>query len=151
MTGTDGSSAASAGFEGGSPIFRVAKLAASLDYYVRLLGFKFDWGSPRFASVSRGRFSLFLCEGDQGHPGSWAWVGVEDADALFDEYRGTGARVRHPPTNYEWAYEMQVEDPDGNVLRLGSEPKADRPVGEWLDMSGDAWERSPGGGWRRVR
>lgn len=151
MAGTDGSSAATVGFEGGSPIFRVGKLAASLDYYVRRLGFKFDWGSPRFASVSRGRFSLFLCEGDQGNPGSWAWVGVEDADALFDEYRRSGARVRHPPTNYEWAYEMQVEDPDGNVLRLGAEPKADRPVGEWLDMSGNAWVRSPGGGWERAR
>ncbi len=35
--------------------------------------------------------------------------------------RGVGIRL--PPTNYSWALEMQVEDPDGNVLRLGSEPK----------------------------
>jgi hypothetical protein len=32
-----------------------------------------------------------------------------------------------PPTNFPWALEMQVEDPDGNVLRIGSEPKTDRP------------------------
>ena len=25
------------------------------------------------------------------------------------------------PTNFSWALEMHVEDPDGNVLRLGSE------------------------------
>jgi hypothetical protein len=28
-----------------------------------------------------------------------------------------------PPTNFPWALEMQVKDPDGNVLRIGSEPK----------------------------
>lgn len=148
MPGTDEPSAAAVEFEGGNPIFRVGSLSASIDYYVRRLGFKFDWGSSGFACVSRGRFRLFLCEGDQGHPGSWAWIGVDDAEALWKEYRAAGARVRHPPTNYEWAYEMQVEDPDGNVLRLGSEPKSDRPVGEWLDMSGHAWVRSPDGGWQ---
>jgi hypothetical protein len=29
------------------------------------------------------------------------------------------------PTNYSWAVEMQIEDPDGNVLRLGSEPRTE--------------------------
>ncbi len=29
--------------------------------------------------------------------------------------------------NYAWAHDMHVEDPDGNVLRLGPEPKSDRP------------------------
>jgi len=28
-----------------------------------------------------------------------------------------------PPQNYSWAYEFRVEDPDGNVLRVGSEPR----------------------------
>jgi hypothetical protein len=27
------------------------------------------------------------------------------------------------PTKYPWALEMQLEDPDGNVLRIGSERK----------------------------
>jgi len=136
-------------FEGGNPIFRVRSVAASTDYYVRVLGFKLDWGDRGFACVSRGRFHLFLCEGDQGNPGSWAWVGVSNAQALYDEYGATGAKIRHPPTNYSWAYEMQVEDPDGNVLRLGSEPKPDQPIGEWLDMRGHAWAPSPEGGWTR--
>jgi len=26
------------------------------------------------------------------------------------------------PTNFPWAKEMHVEDPDGNVIRFGSEP-----------------------------
>jgi hypothetical protein len=28
-----------------------------------------------------------------------------------------------PPTRYTWALKMQIEDPDGNVLRMGSDPK----------------------------
>jgi hypothetical protein len=34
---------------------------------------------------------------------------------------------------------MQVEDLDGNVLRLGSDPRAGEPDGEWLDMHGRRW------------
>ena len=137
-------------FEGRTPILPVRSLAASLEYYVRVLGFKVDWQTPYFASVTRGRCGLFLCEGDQGHPGTWVWIGVGDAGALCEEYRGTGAKIRHPPTNYEWTYEMQVEDLDGNVLRMGSEPKSDQPYGEWLDMRGQAWKPAGEGGWEKA-
>ena len=139
-----------AGFEGVSPILRVKNLSASIDYYVLKLGFKIDWQDPIFASVSRGRCHIFLSEGDQGNPGSWVWIGIENADALFNEYRAKGAKVRHPPTNYSWAYEMQVEDLDGNILRLGSDQKPDQPVGEWLDMRGDRWAMSSSGEWTRL-
>lgn len=137
-------------FFGVNPIFRVENLAASVDHYVRVLGFKVDWQDKYFASVSRGKCNLFLCHGDQGHAGAWVWIGVEDADDLLEEYRKSGARIRHAPTNYPWAYEMQVEDLDGNVLRLGSEPKRDHPTGEWLDMNGQRWARLPDGDWRRA-
>jgi catechol 2,3-dioxygenase-like lactoylglutathione lyase family enzyme len=138
------------GFEGVCPILRVKSLAASIDYYVLKLGFKIDWQTPFFASVSRGRCHIFLSQGDQGNPGSWVWIGVEDADALFNEYRAKGAHVRHPPTNYSWAYEMQVQDLDGNILRLGSDSKSDQPIGEWLDMDGDRWTMSSSGEWMRA-
>ncbi len=137
-------------FEGVSPILRVQNLSASIDYYVHKLGFKIDWQGPGFGSVSRGRCHIFLSEGDQGNPGSWVWIGVEDAEALFNEYRIKEVKVRHPPTNYSWAYEMQVEDLDGNVLRLGSEPKSDQAVGEWLDMRGNRWAMASDGAWVRM-
>jgi catechol 2,3-dioxygenase-like lactoylglutathione lyase family enzyme len=130
---------AGVGFEGVCPILRVQRVAASLAYYVERLGFKIDWQTPIFASVSRGKCHIFLSEGDQGHPGAWVWIGVEDARALYKEYAASGAKLRHPPTNYDWALEMQVEDLDGNILRLGSEPDEDEPVGEWLDMQGQRW------------
>jgi len=151
MSAAEAPAAPAVEFGGVTPILRVRDLEASVDHYVRVLGFKVDWRDPGvIASVSRGHCGIFLAEGDQGNPGSWAWIGVSDAGALFEEYRAAGARVRHPPTNYSWAYEMQVEDPDGNVLRLGSEPKPDQPFGEWLDMRGGRWAPSADGNWRRV-
>ena len=136
-------------FEVTTPILRVGNLAASIEHYTTVLGFHLDWGGPGgFASVSRGRCTVFLCEGDQGHAGGWVWIGVGDAAALHEEYRASGARIRHPPTNYPWAYEMQVEDLDGNVLRMGSEPLPGPTDGEWLDMEGRRWLKAEDG-WKR--
>jgi catechol 2,3-dioxygenase-like lactoylglutathione lyase family enzyme len=137
-------------FEGVAPILRVRDLAASLRYYLDVLGFTIDWETPQIAAVSRGNCCLFLSEGDQGHPGAWVWIGVSDADALFAEYSARGAIIRNPPNNFPWALEMQVADPDGNVLRLGSEAKENQVYGEWLDMEDNRWIMTPEGGWRRV-
>jgi catechol 2,3-dioxygenase-like lactoylglutathione lyase family enzyme len=134
-------------FGGVTPVLRVRDLSVSTDYYVRVLGFKVDFQTPGFVSVSRGRCCLFLCEGDQGNPGSWVWIDAKDVEAVHEEYRGSGAKIRNPPTNYLWALEMQVEDPDGNVLRLGSDPRHDEPTGDWLDMRGNRWSATSEGGW----
>jgi len=143
MSETNSANAGTNTFGGAIPVFRVASVRASIEYYVNCLGFKVNWESPIFASVSRDRCNIFLSEGDQGHPGAWTWIGVNDTEALATEYRGKGAKIRHPPTNYAWAYEMQVEDLDGNILRLGSDPKPDQPSGEWLDMHGRIWPPNP--------
>src|SRR5438105_80468 len=137
-------------FEGVMPIFRVKDLRASIDYYVRVLGFDLNWDyGDGFASIKRGRCEIFLAAGDQGNPPAWVWVGVEDAEALHHELLARGAKIRHAPTNYSWACEMQVEDLDGNVLRLGSDEKDDQPFGEWLDMHGVRWVPN-GEGWTRI-
>ena len=141
----------SANFHPAAPILPVADLAASLDYYVRVLGFTLDLQDAiGMASVSRERCTLMLCQGDQGHGGTWVWVGVADADALHDELTARGAVVRHPPTDYPWAREMQIADPDGNVLRLGSDPRVGADPGEWLDMHGIRWAQDSFGIWQRA-
>lgn len=150
MPKPDAAPASTIMFEGVVPILRVRSLEGSLDYYLRVLGFKIDWQDQTIVSVSRGRCTIFLSEGDQGNPRSWVWIGVSDAVALYEQFRSKGAKVRHPPTNYPWACEMQVEDLDGNVLRMGSEPKDGEPFGEWLDMRGNRWMLLPEGGWTRV-
>lgn len=132
------------------PILRVADLAASLDYYVRVLGFRIDWShGGLIASVSRDGCVLMLSQGDQGHPGSWTWIGVEDCAAMHDELRANGAKIRNPPQNFPWALEMQIEDPDGNVLRVGSESIEGAPFGRWRDMNGTLWQLADGG-WSRI-
>lgn len=150
MSSREAEKPAAVSFGGVTPVLSVRNLAASIDCYVRVLGFKVAWQTPQFACVLRDKCNIFLCEGDQGNPGGWVWIGVSDADALLKEYRSSGAKVRHLPTNYPWAYEMQVEDIDGNVLRLGSEPKKDQPTGDWFDMRGQRWIRLPDGNWRRI-
>jgi predicted enzyme related to lactoylglutathione lyase len=136
-------------FEGMNPILRVANIDVSVAYYTKALGFRVDFKMDQFASVTRDECHLFLCQGDQGHPGSWVYIGVEDVDALHAELQSSGAKIRHRPTNYSWAREMQVEDPDGNVLRLASETREGEPIGEWLDMDGVAWLPTADGGWTR--
>jgi len=110
-------------FKGSQPILRVENMQASLRLYVDLLGFEnASWGSDDFTSVTRDRAGIYLCRGDQGRGGAWVWIGVEDAEKLHEELKARGVSIRMTPTNFPWALEMQIEDPDGNVLRLGSEP-----------------------------
>lgn len=138
-------------FHHASPILRVRDLEASLRYFHDILGFKIDWKDPtKFASISRGDANVMLCVGDQGNPPAWVWIGVGDAEALRVEYAARGARIRMEPTNFPWAMEMHVEDLDGNVLRLGSEPVHDRPFGPWRDMNGVRWHRNGDESWTRA-
>ena len=115
-------------FERADPILSVADMSISVRYYVDVLGFEnAEWGSSEFTCVTRDDASIYLSQGDQGGPGTWVWIGVEDVEMLYEEYTASGATIRHPPQNYPWAYEMKVEDPDGHVLRFGSDPKSDLP------------------------
>ena len=120
--------------EGAAPILKVMDMAASLRYYVDVLGFRnAEWGTEDFTHVTRDGAGIYLCRGGQGQAGTWVWIGVEDVEALHEEYAASGATIRHGPRNYPWAYEMKVGDPDGHVLRFGSDPKPDRPFAAWSD------------------
>jgi uncharacterized glyoxalase superfamily protein PhnB len=112
-------------FECVVPILNVKNCAASIEYYVGKLGFtkKWDWGTPpTFGCVTRGKVEIFLCEGAQGRAGMWMSIFMVDVDALHEEYKRSGAIIRLPPTNMPWGTrEMNVEDPDGHRLRMGSD------------------------------
>jgi predicted enzyme related to lactoylglutathione lyase len=118
-------------FECANPILSVADMHRSVRYYVDVLGFQnAEWGGNEFTCVTRDNAGIYLSQGGQGHAGTWVWVGVEDVQALFEEYKAAGANILHAPENYPWAYEMKVADPDGHVLRFGSEPREDTPFAE---------------------
>jgi predicted enzyme related to lactoylglutathione lyase len=121
-------------FEGSAPILKITDMSVTLRYYVDVLGFEnAEWGTDDFTHVARDNAGIYLCREGQGQAGTWVWIGVEDVEALHVEYKASGARIRHPPENYPWAYEMKVEDPDGHVLRFGSEPREDLPFDTWSE------------------
>jgi catechol 2,3-dioxygenase-like lactoylglutathione lyase family enzyme len=106
------------------PILYARDLHASQRYYRDALGFKIDWEHgepPDFGAVSRDDAVLFLCQGCQGSPGSWMMIFTPDVDRLHQEIARKGAIIKSPPDNKPWGMrEMQVADPDGNVIRFGS-------------------------------
>lgn len=111
-------------FESAVPILNVVSVPDSIAYYVDVLGFEleWEWGTPAgFACVLRDNVRIFLCQDAQGARGSWMSIFVDDVDALYDQYEKRGAVIRQPPTNFPWGVrEMNVEDPDGHRLRMGS-------------------------------
>jgi predicted enzyme related to lactoylglutathione lyase len=107
-------------------------MAAAVRYYVDALGFdNAEWGSDYFTCVSRGGAAIYLANSQQGPAGAWVWIGVADAEEVYRELQAKGATILHGPANYPWALEIRVADPDGNVLRMGSDPRTDRPYDDW--------------------
>ncbi len=111
-------------FEAIAPILRVEDMQRALDFYVGVLGFtNAPWGNDDFTSVNSGNRGIYLCRGAQGRGGAWVWVGCDDVRELHKQLVERGVKIVMPPTNFDWALEFQAEDPDGNVLRFGSEPE----------------------------
>jgi catechol 2,3-dioxygenase-like lactoylglutathione lyase family enzyme len=115
------------------PVFRVKDVDASITYYLNALGFELRWrANEGFACVAREECTIFLTNDNQSQPRMWVWIGVQDVRELHAKYETSGAKIL-------WALEMQVEDLDGNVLRIGSDPEEDKPLGVWRDADGVRW------------
>lgn len=107
-----------------SPILFVTDMKRSLRFYVDLLDFKnAEWGDEDFTGVSRDGCTILLSKNSQGQPGTWVYVGVENAREVYEDLSSKGVTILMEPTNKPWALEVNVEDPDGHVLRFGSEPE----------------------------
>jgi predicted lactoylglutathione lyase len=138
-------------FGSATPVFRVRDVDASVTYYLSALGFELRWrAGDGFACVARENCSIFLTSDNQSQPRMWIWIGVQDVRALHTQYLASGAKIRNPPNNFEWALEMQVEDLDGNVLRIGSDPDKEQPLGTWRDADGISWRHLSGGKYERL-
>ncbi|MFF8382355.1 glyoxalase superfamily protein [Streptomyces kanasensis] len=101
------------------PILRVADADAAVRWYERL-GFTRQWehrfepGFPAFVEVARGRVRLFLSEhaGD-ARPDALVYLRRDDVEAVAADF---GLQVGELP----WAREVELRDPDGNRLRIGT-------------------------------
>ena len=107
------------------PVLPVKSLSESKTFYADVLGFHVDWGhaeTDTVCQVSRDGHRIMLMEDrGLGSPGC-VWIGLE-SDRLFRECMEKGVSVMRGPENTPWAYEMRIQDPDGNILWLGTEPR----------------------------
>ncbi len=112
-----------------APILNVSDISKSLTFYVDLLGFKnAQWGDEHFTSINRDNTGIYLCKGHQGGAGTWIWVGFNgDINHLHAYLKSKAVTIKLPPTNFSWAYELQVEDPDGHIIRFGTDPRSEAP------------------------
>jgi len=104
-----------------APILAVHDLDVALAHYHRL-GFAtraYEGGGYGFANRDGVEIHLGVVPAGD-HRTSAAYLFVEDADALAEEWRSAGAEV-HGPEDTEWGqHEAAMVDPDGNVIRFGS-------------------------------
>jgi catechol 2,3-dioxygenase-like lactoylglutathione lyase family enzyme len=114
-------------------VLAVADVPASIRFYREKLGFELDWTGdgdpPHIASVSRDGHAIMIHRRQSPRPGL-VWIGVSDLVPLWDQVEASREIiVVQEPTNQSWALEMQIQDPDGNVLWFGMEPLPDVPFG----------------------
>lgn len=110
------------------PVLTVRDLKKSRTFYQSVLGFETEWGGDdgdTICSVARDGQSIMLSENPNAKEKGCVWIGLED-DSLFQIVKEKGVKVILEPRNMPWAFEMKIEDEDGNVLWLGTEPKVER-------------------------
>ena len=118
-----------------APQFFTTDLRSTLAYYKDKLGFEClgTWlDPPVYAIVARDQHRIhFRCaEPPAPNPDKYAdelldaYLFVEDADALFAEYRARGVEVTRVLANTPWdSREFVVKDCDGRLLAFGADPK----------------------------
>ena len=118
---------------GSSPYFFIRDLAASLDYYCDVLGFRRPhlWGEPpTFAMPDRDGFIFMLKQVEdvstitpnETRGGLWdAYVWVRNVKGLFAEFEANGAEFAYELTHqHEYDnLEFAIRDPDGYVIAFG--------------------------------
>jgi catechol 2,3-dioxygenase-like lactoylglutathione lyase family enzyme len=124
-------------FERVAPIFPVRDVARALERYRRLgfhgeayveAGFS-SKESPRYGFLRWGPAEIHLAifeELDPTTSASACYLYVDDADALFAAWTAAGVDGRfHAPADRAYGLrEFAYVDPDGNLLRIGSQLKA---------------------------
>lgn len=107
-----------------APVLPVADVVRSVAWYERL-GFAAVATYDGYAILACQGAELHLREVDEpaadAESASGAYLRVTDADATFAHWSAMGAPALSPPTDQPYGVrEFATEDPDGNLLRVGS-------------------------------
>jgi predicted lactoylglutathione lyase len=111
------------------PEIPVSNVDTAAEYYVTVLGFRFDWGNDDggIGGISQGDCRMFLTNASfRGVRGPNApvivWLNLnskQEVDELFERWKVTGAKIVEAVEDKPWKLrEFRVADPDGNQLRV---------------------------------
>lgn len=110
-------------FESVVPILYSTDIPRSISYYTEQLGFTGQWlwdDPPTFGGVGLDCVRLFFCRNDQGNPGTWICINVDNVDEYYGIIKTRGAKILSAPEDKPWFMrEMLVQDPDGHIIRFG--------------------------------
>jgi uncharacterized glyoxalase superfamily protein PhnB len=111
------------------PEIPVSDVDKAAEYYVKVLGFDFDWGNDEggIGGISQGDCRMFLTNASfcrhYGNGGPIVvWLNLNsksEVDELYHRWRDAGAKVLAEPEDKPWHLrEFRVADLDGNQLRV---------------------------------
>jgi uncharacterized glyoxalase superfamily protein PhnB len=118
-----------------APILFAGNLQQTIDYWVDKVGFRAFgvWGEPPdFAILVRDNAHLMLSQAPKDHvivphwkikDKLWnAYFWVDDARALFDEFRERGATIDYDLCEQPYGVlEFGIQDPDGHDIAFGQD------------------------------
>src|SRR3569832_2196393 len=114
-----------------TPILCVRDFGEATKYYTQKLFFdlRWDWGKPpSFGCVALGNAEIFLSLKDQGQPGTWMSIFMDDVDGYFERVRKAGAEIIYGPRDESWGCrEFHVRDPNQHVIRFSQGIPAREP------------------------
>ena len=111
------------------PEIPVSNVEKAAEYYVKVLGFRFDWGNDQggIGGISQGACRMFLTnapfrqEYATGGP-VMVWLNLnskEEVDELHLRWQQAGAKIVSAVEDKPWRLrEFRVADLDGNQLRV---------------------------------
>ena len=112
-----------------TPILYSKDVSKSMAYFTEQLKFenKWEWDTPpTFGGVYRDDVEIFFCKTDQGQPGTWLALLVDNVDEYYELIKDSGANIISNPDSKEWNMrEMLVECPDGHIIRFGHNTDCD--------------------------
>jgi len=119
------------------PQLPVRDVAAAQSWYRDVLGLGVNWiWNDDFGSVGQDCVELFLYESDEPHPVCVS-IFVDDVDAVFASCREHGGEIVSELEQKAWnVREFTIQDPDGNLLRIGTGVDGE-PVAAELSFPGE--------------
>lgn len=115
-------------YENATPVMRVSDYQRAKSFYMDVLGFSVveEAGDPvtGFGIFQAGSARVFLHAWDGPEAAYDGWRGyfyVRDLPALVERLQATGQTFKGPTDTFYDMREVEVADPDGNVLAFGTD------------------------------